>query len=255
MGTFASQLSLSRLRPSAPRRPFLLLLFLLTASTFLSSQAHAGRRSLRVDVGAWNAPQAISLGGGLGACPEAGWDGHVPIFQPAPTIYWGWVIWMDLEFRTSGFEGLDTFTCQTSKPYSFGADPLEYLNEAIFPPDEADLGAYIGDNTDNAVHAVRYSFTGEANGTPYGRQWTFYFFSSGETVVSLHGVQPSQATYERIYDLSNSQYIWRAEDDPFWDGAYFCFYSSGGYPYYGGNCEPAPPPLPDGIFLSGFEEW
>ena len=236
------------------RRPFLLLFVLLIACIFCINHAYAARRGVRVDLGAWNAPEVISLGGGLGACPEAGWDASVPVFDPGPTIFWGWVNWKDFEFRTSGFEGLDTFTCQTSKPYSPGADPGEYLNEAIFPADETDLGAYIGANTDNAVHAIRYSFTGEVPGQIYGRQWTFYFFSNGETVVSLHGVQPAQVTYEWIYDHANDQYAWRAEDDLYWDGQYFCFYDDGAGGFlFSGTCEPAPPPPPEDIYRDGFE--
>lgn len=237
------------------RRPYSLLSVLLIAGIFAIDDAQAGRRGVRVDIGAWNAPEEISLGGGSGSCPEAGWDASVPVVGPGPTIFWGWVDWQEMEFRTSGFEGLDTFTCQTSKPYTQGADPQEYLNEAVFPPDEASLGAYIGANTDNAVNAIRYSFTGEFAGQIYGRQWTFYFFSSGEVVVSLHGVQPEQATFEWIYDHANQQYVWRAEDNPYWNGEYFCFYDNGAGSYlFSGTCEPAPPPPPEEIFISGFEE-
>jgi len=237
------------------RRLTLLLFASLSVCIFTIDEAQAGRRGVRIDVGAWNPPEEISLGGGSGACPEAGWNAQVPVFEPGPTIFWGWVDWMGFEFRTSAFEGLDTFTCQTSKPYTPGADPSEYLNEAIFPDDEANLGTYIGANTDNAVHAIRYSFTGEFQGLVYGRQWTFYFFSDGETLVSLHGVLPGQTTYEWIYDHANLQYAWRAEDDPYWDGFYFCFYDNGeGAFYYSGTCEYAPPPPPEEIFISGFEE-
>ncbi len=248
-----AELSLQGLKRIMPKRLSLLLLLVFSVSVFTINDAQAGRRGVRVDAGAWNLPQEISLGGGSGACPEAGWDAEVPVFEPGPTIFWGWVDWMGLEFRTSGFQGLDTFTCQTSKPYTPGAQPEEYLNEASFPVDEAGLGAVIGDNTDNAVHAIRYSFTGESNGQIYGRQWTFYFFSNGDTVVALHGVQPAQATYEWIYDHANLQYVWRAEDDPYWDGEYFCFYDGGGYSQFSGTCEPTPPPPPEYIFDDSFE--
>lgn len=235
------------------RRPCLLLSVLLSVCIFTIEDAQAGRRGVRVDIGAWNAPLEIELGGDEGACPESGWDAQVPVFEPGPTIFWGWVHWLGLEFRTSGFEGLDTFTCQTSKPYTPGAQPDEYLNEATFPEDEANLGAVIGDNTDNAVHAIRYSFTGEFQGQTYGRQWTFYFFDDGTVVVALHGVLPAQVTYEWIYDHTNSQYVWRAEDDPFWNGEYFCFYDYGGWSAFNGTCEPEPPPPPEYIFYDNFE--
>lgn len=237
-----------------PGRLSLLLLLVLSISIVFTSDAQAGRRGVRVDAGAWNLPQEISLGGGSGACPEAGWDASAPVFEPGPTILWGWVNWLGLEFRTSGFEGLDTFTCQTSRPYTAGAQPDEYLNEQVFPVDEANLGAVIGANQDNAVQAIRYSFTGEFQGQVYGRQWTFYFFSNGDTVVALHGVLPGQDTFEWIYDHGSETYLWRAQDDPYWDGEYFCFTDNGaGAPWYSGTCEPAPPPPPEYIFDDGFE--
>lgn len=233
-------------------RPFLLLLLVLSVSISAINEAHAGRRGVRVDLGAWNPPQEISLGAGSGACPEAGWNAEFPGFEPGPTIFWGWVTYNGIEFRTSGFEGLDTFTCQTSKPYTPGAQPDEYLNEATFPADEANLGAVIGENKNNAVHAIRYSFTGEYQGQIYGRQWTFYFFTfASEVVVALHGVQPGQTTYEWIYDHNYEQYLWRAQDDLYWDGEYFCF--GGGLSWYSGTCEPAPPPPPEYIFWDSFE--
>ncbi|HET6564864.1 MAG TPA: hypothetical protein VFG52_05580, partial [Xanthomonadales bacterium] len=108
---------------------------MFSLSIFMLNEAQAGRRGVRVDLGAWNAPQDISLGGGEGACPEAGWNAEVPVFEPGPTIFWGWVFLGEQEFRTSGFEGLNTFKCQTSKPYTPGAQPDEYLNEATFPAD------------------------------------------------------------------------------------------------------------------------
>lgn len=226
-----------------------LALWLLAVPLLLLSisSAEAGRRGLRVDAGAWNAPQEISLGGGSGACPEAGWDAEVPIFEPGPTIFWGWVDWLGLEFRTSGFEGLSIFTCQTSKPYTPGAAPEEYLNQAIFPPDEADLAYMIGPNTDNAVTAIRYSWLGEFSGGYYGRQWTFYFFSSGGTIVALHGVLEGQETFEWIYDHENGEYVWRAEDSA-WDGGYFCFQG-----FYYGDCVPPAPPPPEEVFWDSFE--
>lgn len=212
------------------------------------TQSEAGRRGLRVDLGAWNEAHEIVLGAGNGACPEAGWDAEVPVFEPAPTILWGWVTWNDLEFRTSAFEGLNSFYCQTSRAYQPGALPEEYLNQAIFPADEADLGALIGDNEDNAVSALRYSFLGDHSGFPlYGRQWAFYFFPNQLTVVALHGVEDNQPTYEWIWDKLDLVYVFNAQIN-YWDGEYFCFDGRS----YIGDCV-TPPPPPEQMFLNGFE--
>lgn len=108
-------------------------------------------------------------------------------------------------------------------------------------------------HTDNAVHAIRYTFTGEHQGQSYGRQWTFYFFSNGETVVSLHDVPPEVIALD--YISTYNQNVWRADDGPpYWDGEYFCFYDNGAGDFvFSGTCEPAPPPPPEEILGDGFE--
>lgn len=210
--------------------------------------AEAGRRGLRIDLGAWNTQQPISLGGGSGACPEAAYDISIPIPGPGPSLGFGWVSWQDLQFMTSAFEGLDTFYCQTSKPYQQGASTDEYLNEGIFPADEEDLAAMIGANTNNAVTAIRYTFVNDPSSPTYGRQWTFYFFPDGLTVVALHGVLDNQVTYEWIFDHEASAYVFQAQFD-FWDGGYFCFDGR----EYQGDCVPPAPQPPDEFFLDSFE--
>jgi hypothetical protein len=157
------------------------------------------------------------------------------------------VDWNGLQFTTSAFEGLNRFYCQSSRPYQPGLFPEEYLNESIFPADEADLAALIGSNTDNAVSALRYSFLGDYPGYLYGRQWTFYFFPDERTVVALHGVAENQATYEWIWDELDGLYVFSAQTD-YWDGEYFCFDGR----YYIGDCVTAPPP-PEQIHQNGFE--
>lgn len=168
------------------------------------------------------------------------------MFEPGPTLFWGWVDWGSFRFTTSAFEGLNRFYCQYSKPWAPGAFEGEYLSAAVFGPDEADLAALIGPNEDNAVHAVRYSFVGDYPEILYGRQWTFYYFPDDLTVVALHGAADGEPTYEWIYDAL-SGYVWQAATD-YWDGGYFCF--QGGA--YLGDCVAAPPP-PEQIFQNGFE--
>ncbi len=106
--------------------------------------------------------------------------------------------------------------------------------------DEAWLANLIGANQDNAVRATRYSFLGEYSGGYYGRQWVFYWFSNGRTVVALYGPKDGEATFEWVWEYHFGTWLWRAEDSPDWNGEYFCFQDG----VYEGYCE---------IFNSGFE--
>jgi len=169
------------------------------------------------------------------------------VFEPGPTLFWGWVNWNNYQFLTSAFEGLNSFYCQQSRPWTPGAYPEEYLNREILPADEADLANMIGSNTNNAVSAIRYSFLGDYPQFLYGRQWTFYFFPDGLTVVALYGPQDGQTTYEGIWDFNYPGYIWKA-DVNVWNGEYFCFRDGD----YISDCV-TPPPPPEEIFRDGFE--
>jgi len=234
-------------------RRLLLWVYIVMVTVLLASDAFAGRRSIRIDIGAWNSPQPI-LGYDFGGdtCPNAiymAWYNSIL----NKSFYYGDVRWPEghtrpdglatqVQFVTSTFEGLNSFTCQTSRPYTEGAFPETYLNESIFPADEAWLGKMIGSNEDNAVHATRFSFLGEGPGGYYGRQWVFYWFSNGRTVVALYGAQEGQASYEFIWDYSwDGIWLWKAEEHPDWNGDYFCF-QDGVFESY---CE---------VFKAGFED-
>lgn len=213
--------------------------------------AFAGRRGVRVDAGAWNAPQPIGYDLGGDTCPDAKYYAWFNS-QLNKSFYYGEVHWPEgetrpdgkavlVQFVTSSFEGLTIFNCQTSRAYTPGAFPEEYLNESIFPPEEAWLGAMIGANTDNSVHATRYSWLGEYSGGYYGRQWVFYRFANGRTVVALYGSEEGQINYEWIWEYYYGTWLWKGEENPNWNGEYFCFQDG----VFEGYCE---------IFRSGFED-
>jgi hypothetical protein len=230
----------------------LVWLYIALVTVFLSSDVFAGRRSIRIDIGAWYSPESIGYDLGGETCPDAmyiAWYNSIL----GKTYYQGDVRWpgghvrpdgynTQVQFVTSAFEGLNSFTCQSSRPYTPGAFPETYLNASILPADEAWLGKLIGDNHDNAAHATRYSFMGQGPGGYYGRQWVFYWFSNGRTVVALYGTQEGQATYEWIWDYSwEGIWLWRADENPGWSGDYFCFQDG----VFEGYCE---------VFRAGFEE-
>jgi len=229
------------------KRQFLLMLLTLSVGLFSALDAQAGRRSIRIDLGAWLQPVSIPpyVGESTGTCSGAGVYG-----SPNPPQY-GWVSWNGYFFKTYSNQSLllDQFYCQHARAYSPVFDPSEYLNESIFPPDEDGLAYMIGDNLDNSVSAVRYSFLDNSTSPPSGRQWTFYFFPNDLTVVALYGVPDdgSLSPGEGIYKLG-SEWIWWEETDGF-TGQYFCFQGDS----YIGDCVGPPPPPPEEIFISGFE--
>jgi hypothetical protein len=217
-------------------------------------QAEAGRRSIRIDFGAWHAAIAFEpfVAPDNPDCPGAGVSGS-PFFEPLYQT--GYVSWNSLYFQTATFDGLplDQFYCQHSRPYQPFLDVSEYLNSTSFSPAENDLAYWIGTNTDNAVSAIRYSYLGMENNEWIGRQWAFYFFPNDLTVVALYGVPDDGSTYpyESISDFTlppEDYLLWESERDGF-DGQYFCFQGR----EYIGDCVPPAPPPPEMIFLDSFE--
>lgn|GEM_PF-2115415 len=232
----------------------LLLCFLFL---FLTIQpAEAGRRSIRIDFGAWGTQFPIypfepqqnpeCAGAYVSGSP------YYPPFYILPSVSWN-----GLYFQTATFPGLNlnNYYCQHSQPYQDFVNPSEYLNSSTFPAEERDLAYWIGANTDNAVSAIRYSFLGQENNQLIGRQWAFYFFPNDLTVVALYGVPDDGATYlyESISDFSlgsteQDYLLWESVRDGF-DGQYFCFQGK----EFIGDCVPPAPPPPDEIFVDGFE--
>lgn len=221
------------------------------------ADAEAGRRSIRIDLGAWDsAIEFTPFSGSSEDCPGAGVFGEGDPNFP-PINHRGYIIWNNLYFQTANFNtpALSSFYCQNSNPYNPGnPNPLYYLNEESFPAEERDLAHFIGPNLNNAVSAIRYSFLGFSGGS-YGRQWAFYFFPNDLTVVALYGVPDNGSTYpmESIIDLTlpsadDEWLLWNSQRDGF-NGEYFCFQGR----EYIGDCVPPAPPPPDEIFLDGFE--
>jgi hypothetical protein len=216
---------------------------------FSATGADAGRRSIRIDFGAWGVAQTIDLWTNESTCP---WDSGVS-GDPGNYLY-AFVYRNSVVFQTAQFYEPDSFTegyCQLSRPYQAGLATDEYLNKAAFPPEERDLAHMIGANTNNAVSAVRFSFLADTSSGLIGRQWAFYFFPDNLMVVGLYGVPDDGSTYpaEGIYDQIASEWVWRSTVDGF-DGQYFCFQDG----EYIGDCVPPAPPPPEEIFMNSFEE-
>lgn len=217
-----------------------------------ADDAHAGRRSLRVDVGAWypSVPVIPYQGIATEACPGAGVNGSLvnePLYQQ------GFVGWNSIWFQAAATDGLvlSEFYCQHSRPYQALADPSEYLNATVFPADEQGLAGMVGGNTDGAVSAIRYSFLQADPNGEFNRQWAFYFFPDGLTVVALYGVPTGDSVYpsEMIFDnQSPYETFWSSTRDGF-TGQYFCFQGRS----YIGDCVPPEPPPPEQILVDGFE--
>lgn len=227
------------------------IFLLLTAA----SDAMAGRRGLRIDLGSWS--EEFPINEVPDECP-----GAVAWTSLENPVYWGEVQWNFNQFVTSAFAQLNTFYCQYSKPYQPGLDTFEYLNSAIFQEEEPGLAQKIGSNTDNAITAVRYSFLGNYPEIPvYGRQWAFYFFPGDFTIVALYGVT-QLPTYEWIWEFYDGNWVLRAQYEGF-EGEYFCF---DGHQFAGrwdGEPVDEPGPVspergcvlpPELMFHNGFEE-
>lgn len=234
------------------KRPSLLFLALLSVSLLATDDAQAGRRSIRVDVTAWDTAIAIVPyeGAATEACPGSGVSASLVV---EPLYQQGFVQWNSIMFQMALTNGLvlTDFYCQHSRAYEPSADPAEYLNETVFAADEQGLASMVGANTDDAVSAIRYSFLQSDINGEFNRQWAFYFFPDDLTVVALYGVKPGETVYpfELIYDLIPPYpAIWSSTEDGF-SGQYFCFEGRD----YIGDCVPPEPPVPEEVFDDGFE--
>jgi hypothetical protein len=88
--------------------------------------------------------------------------------------------------------------------------------------DEPGLQALIGDNTDNAVTAIRYAYLDADRfgaPAPEGFQWGFYFFPDGLTVVGLYGLVDVALT-ATSYITQGATLRWNGTMGH--DGEYFC---------------------------------
>lgn len=186
-------------------RPKFVLVIALALSLF-TLDAHAGRRSLRVEFQAWEEGQTI---------PGAECPGTVAL---SVIVDWN-------GFTFAGVDDAvylaDTY-CQEAFPYDEFAFEDEYLNSLIFPEDEAALASLIGENTDNSVTAIRYSFLdGDRFGEPGGFQWVFYHFPNDTTIVGLYGLVDA-VLGSNSYIRQGNTVLWQGDVDGF-NGEYFCF--------------------------------
>ncbi|MFC1777845.1 hypothetical protein ACFL3I_11000 [Pseudomonadota bacterium] len=184
----------------------LIVLFLL----FLGSiDAQAGRRSLRVDFGAWTeggfAIGSADCPGTDASSSDVGWEGFG--FKADPFVPHEQYL-------------VDSY-CQTAARYQDGMEVSEYLNSTTFFDDEAGLAAKVGPNTGPfPVEAIRYTYL---NGDRFesetrGYQFAFYSFPNGVTLATVYGKWTS-STYIDVTINEGSQFIWNGP----YDGEYFCF--------------------------------
>ena len=193
----------------------LLLLFLAL------TDAQAGRRSLRVDFGAWT-EDGFAIGSA--DCPGT-------------TVSSSGVSWEGFRFEADPFVPDEQYLvdsyCQTVAQYEDGLQDFEYLNSEIFFDDETGLANKVGTNTGLfPVEAIRYTFL---DGDRFefetqGYQFAFYFFPNGITLATVYGDWISSTAVDvTIHD--GGQFIWNGP----YDGEYFCFRddADGGMEFFG----------------------
>lgn len=190
------------------------LITLILCTLFTPQDAEAGRRSIRVDFGAWNDALPFDdhrCPGGFEQELDIAWRGHQFSATSNP------------DFKE------DTY-CQDPGWYSEGDPPETYLNQEIFGPDEAGLAAMIGSNDSSdrskRVYAARYTFLNRdrfsEDPLPEGFQWGFYFFPGDITLVTIYGEIPigSMGFEPVIYNHHGT--VWDSGEEGY-DGEYFCF--------------------------------
>lgn len=159
------------------------------------------RRGVRVDEGAWT--DAIDIPSP--DCPGAA-DGSTLVTWRAH-VFSG---------RDDAAHLFDTY-CQTTLPGQFDSN-------ALFDPSEAVLAQMVGENLDDRVTAIRYSFL---DGVPFddatGFQWAFYQFPFGGGIVALYGFDdPPIVLDDRSYILRDHTRYWDGARDGY-EGEFFCF--------------------------------
>jgi len=167
--------------------------------------AGVARRAIRIDgFGAW---QELAIG--TAGCPGTSIDSTL-------------VHWQDFVFsgREDAAHLFDVY-CQRPEPGTF----------TVNYGDELALGALIGENKDDRVTALRYSFLDEDRfgGEATGFQWLFMFFPHELTVVGLYGFE-NELLDARSYILRQQSghgapapiRLWDGAEDGY-DGQYFCF--------------------------------
>ena len=200
---------------------FITILIVLLLLFLASTDAQAGRRSLRVDFGAWT-EDGFAIGSA--DCPGT-------------TVSSSGVSWQGFRFEADPFVPDEQYLvdsyCQTVAQYEDGLEDFEYLNSEIFFDDEAGLAAKVGTNTGLfPVEAIRYTFLDgdRFESETRGYQFAFYFFPNGITLATVYGDWTSSTAVDvTIHD--GGQFIWNGP----YDGEYFCFRDDedGGMEFFG----------------------
>ena len=183
------------------RRVVWQILILLFAAAFLGD-VQASRRGVRIDgFGTWDEFDIPSA-----SCPGT-------IVGDTRFIWRG--------FTFSGREDdahlFDTY-CQIPVPGTLNDSAINYA-------DETGLAELIGENFEDEITAIRYSYLDldrfAFDPAPTGFQWTFYFFPHGGTLVGLYGLENVTLT-STSYMHKGSPRQWDGTRDGY-DGQYFCF--------------------------------
>ena len=242
-------------------RPKIIAMVLATVFLLLVVTDVAARRSLRIAFFAWS--EGLSLG--TTSCPGtlAAAQGFAAEIELLGMVFSG---------SQSNIFLVDAY-CQDAFAYVDGANDDEYLNAALFESEEPGLANKIGANEDNAVTARRYTFLDcdrfecfDTNGRePRGFQWAFYFFPGNITLVTLYGGgELSLGPDYFVYDTSEDIEWWNGDRDGYSD-QYFCFNGNNYIGQWNGNTVsggpaagcvlPPPPPKPESISCTGFEDF
>jgi hypothetical protein len=209
--------------------------------------AMAGRRSVRIDFGAWSDEFPL----GSVDCPGS---------SPGSDT----VIWNGFDFIGSTGNSYNVYEyCQAVATYEESLGTDEYLNENLFFDDESGLAAKVGENQDEPfITARRYTFLdGELfEDETDGFQWAFYFFPNGITLVTIYGEIPIDGAKFDPWIVKDGEAIWDSLESGY-DGEYFCFEGNKFIGFWdGSNVGSNPsagcilPPPPELVFANGFED-
>lgn len=207
-------------------------LIAISLGMLLACDCLGARRTLRVDFGGeWDTRQI-----GTADCPGS-------------TVGSALLIINGITFsgRNNGTHLVDDY-CQISVDDAWGSG-------SFFEGDETGLASLIGPNTNNAVHATRYSMLDDIRfDAPTGFQWGVYRFPNGVFIVGLYGMQSATLT-SNSFIQQGATFLWRGDLNGY-NGEYFCFRDSTFLGTWNGN--PAEPNSAcmaafNTLFQNGFE--
>jgi hypothetical protein len=190
----------------------------------------ATRRSLRIEFLDWTNP-VYDLPGPN--CPGTEVDSILVVGPKEPDI--------DLNLFGVTFSGFDdpeflegTY-CQQTNQFTGSEDEFDYFNQQAFGAEDPDIRALVGENKDNFVKGLRYTFLA----VPYdpgeppspddpGFQWVFYTFgTTGITLARLRGLEDYESTSDDgpgpPFISKGGGIFWEWPPDDEYLGEFFCF--------------------------------